>query len=212
MKHIQPKIFSVVIGLIVAFMHTNIVSAARPSITNLQQQINVLNARMNTLETELETVRPVYVKSNSENIGVLIISTDDSQEPELHYKVYSSKGYLFTVYDHTGLLRDLVLRFTSYDCTAPAYHVVQAIPFGSSPPFTRSTGIVYAAPPNSLVKAYYEETGVATVMITSNSLLKRDGTCVQENLVQVPAYPLLPNDPAVTGVQNSYSLPITTGF
>ena len=56
------------------------------------------------------------------------------------------------------------------------------------------------------------ETGTTTVTVTYNSIIGTGGTTCLTYTEQGRAFPLLPNDPAVTGVQNIYSLPIRIGF
>ena len=152
----------------------------------------------------------IHVKSNGMNIGVLIDSIYDDDEFFIEHKSFSPKGYLFRVNDSTGLLSEINMYFTTNNCTGPAYSV--ALYSTGTPPHTRSTGIVYASHPTHTVPVHYEAAGASSVVIKAGSSLSRSNdTCLPASY-EGHAYPLLANDPAVTGVQDSYSLPITIGF
>jgi hypothetical protein len=156
----------------------------------------------------------VFIKSNGQKIGVLT-EMGDFLEPEYAgYWGLSSSEYYFSVRKVSGRPKTYDIYFTTSDCTGQAYlEMPDNYNFG---PFTESQGLVFSSALGYSVPAYYVPRGTSTELKTVKSMWGSPvdpvaGECVPQD-EQKSVYPILPNDPAVTGVKDSYPLPITAGF
>lgn len=181
-----------------------------PTIFALLFSVNAIAHNQVAVVPLVENAPPtntVYAKSNGKNIGVYL--ERDYTSYQVGYVVLSLNEFLFIVDENTGLLEPETLYFSSNNCTGTPYTIIYRHP---------SMGIVFAAPPGAPASAYYIDANADTVQITVGSLLNYDFVntsfqCSQYNDTNPKTlYPVMPNDPAVTGVQDSYPLPITIGF
>jgi hypothetical protein len=108
--------------------------------------------------------------------------------------------------------------YSGANCTGQAYIAVDQTQNAPSPRgvYTKSQGEVFGARFESdSVSAYYVPQDTESVVVTPLSAAAFDicsGDNFQHEFPQMDAYPALPNDPDVTGVANSYAIPIRAGY
>ena len=148
----------------------------------------------------------IYVKSNGVNIGVLIGYGINSRS---EFNAMNSKEYVFTISATTGRQAEHAsVVYANNDCTDPAYTEADSRRISS-------TGEIITVSTSGPV--FYKRADNVTEKIQTGSSLYVDDsgviTCIRQSAPKtITAYPLIINDPAVTGVQDSYDLPISIGF
>ena len=154
----------------------------------------------------------IYVKSNGVKVGVYLGGYELGEGP-IPYKALSLKEYFFAVLAHSGSIDAATLVYAGSNCTGTAYHPVYEYP---DPPiagtYIAANGFVFSS--SNTGDIYYVPKGAQTNVRQVMSIsLAPEGTCDNySSQTMVNSYPALPNDPAVTGVQNSYALPLSAGF
>ena len=146
----------------------------------------------------------VYVKSNGQNIGVSVDSSYYSYHGTVPptYTVFNNKGYIFEVSREGLISLSDQFYFESSDCTGQAYKRDS----GTAP---ASIGTVFRRRDTLETSYIPKNTQPTSTQITSFFQIQ-DGCIITPDERDV--VPVLPNDPAITGVQNSYAMPITIGF
>jgi len=165
--------------------------------------------------------RSIFIKANEQNIGVLIQAHN---EPlifapgrfQLLLEALSFNEYRFTVDAGTGELLNVITEifFANPDCTGQRYiRPTLYLPIPS--PTIETQGQVMRTPDflNDPVPVYYVPRGTESVSVSPQSYYNSSEgeTCVTSS-GSVYLYTLFPNDPAITGVENSYPTPIRIGY
>ena len=141
----------------------------------------------------------IYVKSNGQNIGMSVGGL--SSQPHKEFTVFTDKEYFFRINTEGQIVTNYYVQYESNDCTGQGYIFYdEAVP--------TPTGIVFTRFDTSTVSYIAKGTQPVLIQVGSNY----DGYCNVDYGYDSYALPMLQNDPAVTGVQNSYSLPISAGF
>ena len=166
------------------------------------------------IDDAANTHSTLFIKSNGQKIGVLA-GMGNLNGSSANYQALSFNEYYFEIEQQSGRLDYQVLYFTTSDCTGQAY---LAMDYNTNDlgPFTESQGRVYSSVSGYSVPAYYVPRGASTEVKT----VKSEWTDYSQHFVgecistdeQIAVYAVLPNDPAVTGVKDSYQLPINAGF
>ena len=142
----------------------------------------------------------IYVKSNGQNIGMAVGGLVPG--PHKEFTVFNNKEYFFGVNTQGQILTDYYIQYESNDCTGEGF-----IFYAESAP--TPTGIVFTRYDTSTVS--YVAKGTQPVLIQVGSYY--NGYCnIDYDPEMYESLPMLQNDPAVTGVQNSYDKPITVGY
>jgi hypothetical protein len=198
-------------------------AADRPSITEIQGQIDQLrteNAAQADDISELSVrvdgaVGPLGVLAN----GIRIGTTGTTQT---FSDVESPLGYRFTVLTNGALSAVSTLRFADPGCSQPAFYSAST---QQTPPANLARRVV------NLVALFFQESEQSSISFGVHYLpdnatpqlgLTYQGfdddfddvieRCQLASPMQFNLWPVIPNDPAVTGVQNSYSPPIQGGY
>ena len=166
------------------------------------------------IENSPTTPSTLFLKSNGQKIGVLVGMGDLDSGSDAEYQVLSFNEYYFNVEQQSGLLDYKEIFFTTSDCSGQAY-LTMGYTYDLGP-FTESQGRVFSSMSGYSVPAYYVPRGASTEVKT----VKSEWTDYSQHFVgecistdeQIAVYSVLPNDPAVTGVKDSYQLPINAGF
>ncbi len=175
--------------------------------------VDLLN-RVTTLELKLAGQMTVFIKANGQNIGVAVNAESNFADSIESYIGISFNEYGFDVSAQSGELGQGVLVFDTTDCSGQAYKSAGSF-IGQSPPFVENQGVVFASPlPSDPTPVYFIARGTSSTKITTNSFLTDGQGCL---LMEVPfvddAYPVAPNDPAITAVPDTpFQTPITAGF
>lgn len=141
----------------------------------------------------------IYIKSNGQNIGMLVGSLGAG--PHKEFTVFSDKEHFFRVTTQGQIVTNYYVVYESNDCTGPGYIFYdEAVP--------TPTAIVFTRYDTSTVSYIAKGTQPVLIQVGSNY----DSSCNIDNGYETYALPMLQNNPAVTGVQNSYATPISAGF
>jgi len=151
-----------------------------------------------------------FIKSNGQKIGVLVGMGDLDSGSDAEYQVLSFNEYYFNVEQQSGLLYYQDIFFTTSDCSGQAY-LAMGYTYDLGP-FTESQGRVFSSAPGYPVSTYYIPRGTSSVVMRARSYWSSTSAACGTIDDEIAFYPILPNDPAITGVKDSYELPINTGF
>lgn len=215
-------------ALLVLFFTPSVLFAARPSITGLQQQINELNAKLNTVEAELHNKKTLFLKSNGDNVGV-VIEIKDTIIFQLNRGVYhalSLQEYLFAVNIETGELEPIlgttVFYYLDIACSGDPYiRIISPGVYRPGDPLpVDAQGRVFPTPLfDDTTLAYYVAKGTVAVELSPVSrrfLQPNSGQpdrCEETTDIQPSAYfPVLPNTKETGVPQPPLATPITIGY
>ena len=199
-------------------------NSVKAAVNDNDAKIKQLTSRMEVLEAQrvdqlMANPRPVFLKSNGQNIGIVIGKSINYTALTEHYDALSFKEYFFIVSIQSGSLLGLhTIYYSGTNCTGQAYIPVDQLQSSPSPRgiYTKSQGEVFGAKfANDPIQAYYVAQGTESVTVTPVSAADFD-TCsggnFQHQFQQIDAYPAFPNAPEITGVENSYATPIRGGY
>ena len=194
-------------------------NSVKTSVDDNDARIKQLITRLELLEAQRVNQRPAFLKSNGQNIGIVIGKSTDYTALTEKYDTLSFKEYFFVVSAQSGNLLGLhTIYYSGTNCTGQAYIPVDQLQSPPSPrgTYTKSQGEVFGARFSSdPVPAYYVAQGTESVSVTPISAADFN-TCsggnFQHKFQQIDAYPAFPNDPDITGVENSYTTPIRAGY
>jgi hypothetical protein len=156
----------------------------------------------------------LFLQSNGQKIGVLVGMGDLNEGSYAEYQALSFNEYYFNVEQQSGLLDYQDIFFATSDCSGQAYlGMGDTYDLG---PFAESQGRVFSSAPGYSVSTYYVPRGTSSAVMRVRSSWQgysnpSSGECITID-EQKAFYPILPNDPAVTGVKDNYQLPINAGF
>jgi hypothetical protein len=128
----------------------------------------------------------------------------------------SFNEYYFNVEQQSGRLEYQDIFFTTSDCSGQAYLAMGSV--DDPGPFTESQGRVFSPAPGYSVPAFYVPRGTSSSAATISSCwafsnYPTSAECSTScDTGGGTFYPILPNDPAITGVKDNYPLPINAGF
>jgi hypothetical protein len=198
----------------------------------LQEQIDALTTVVANLSLGSGSV---LVLANSQSIGLLLDMESDSNVLRYSYMTRSSRGYIFRVYIFDGgflpgpseeghLVAERRIYFSSPGCLGQAYYSALSMSFGlalwpennvgpSDERVLVREGLVFRNPDSSAaVENYYIAKGAVIDDAALTMSAFEDGIGCVDGTTTIPAVPVLPNDPAITGVPNiPFALPITLG-
>ncbi len=207
------------------FLIPGLVAADRPSITSLQQQINELNARLNTVEADLRTKRTLYLKSNGQNVGVLIEIADTLLGVRTSgiYHGLLLEEYLFGVDIQTGELEPFVREFFYLDtvCSGEPYvRVSTPVNYRPGDPLPVETqGRVFPTPlSNDTTPAYQIARDTSAVALTAVAFKSTAGGIGVDRCEEIISpredvyFPVLPNSKDTGVPQPPLATPITIGY
>jgi len=162
-------------------------NAARPSITNLQQQINQLNARINELEN---MEKPAIVVDGEGTILGVAIGDSQYGRGYTEIVVLNDKGYQYTVTRKEGDIREdsNTLEYTLPNCSGQAYSST----YSSSQIFKLSN-------PLGLWFTYPDAVHVEREIKSNNHALS-PSICNTPTSYLQDVIEIYPNDPSITGV------------
>lgn len=193
-------------------------NSVKASVDDNDVRINQMITRLELLEAQRVGQLPVFIKSNGQNIGIVIGKSTNYNAITEQYNALSFKEYFFIVSAQSGSLLNLhTIYYSGANCTGQAYIPVDQLQSSPSPrgAYTEFQGEVFGAKlANDPIPAYYVAQGTESVAVTPISAAG-SGTCsggkFQHKFQQIDAYPAFPNDPDITGVENSYATPIRAG-
>ena len=164
------------------------------------------------IENSPTTPSTIFVKSHGIKVGVAGMAFDEDYDDNDVILGLSFSGYKFGVYLASGQLYDIpegTVVYTGSGCGGISYTTT-----GNNRTIDENQGLVFPSPwsgdPNN---SYYIPSGSSARSVSYLSYLDSAGCQNLGSASSAIAYPVLPNDPTVTGVSNSpFALPITTGF
>lgn len=198
-------------------MNTNF-NAVKAAVDDNDTRISQLITKLDQLETQPVGQSSIFLKSNGQNIGIVIGKSTNYTALTEQYDTLSFEGYFFIVSAQSGSLVGLhTIYYSQPNCTGQAYIPVDQLQNPPSPRgiYTKFQGEVFSNRfASDSIPAYYvaQDTGsVAVTPVSAASLGTCSGGEFQHTFRQIDAYPASPNDPSVTGVENSYDTPIRAG-
>jgi hypothetical protein len=178
-----------------------------------------LMTRLQQLETQPVSGQPVFLKADGRNVGVVLGKSTSYTALTEQYDALSFQEYFFVVSAQTGnLVGSHTIYYSGANCTGQAYISVDQLKSMPSPRglYTKHQGEVFGARfAGDSSAAYYVAEDTESVSITPVSAADSNtcsGGSFQHQFKQIDAYPALPNDPDITGVENSYTTPVRAGY
>jgi hypothetical protein len=121
-------------------------------------------------------------------------------------QILSDQGYLYAISNTTMTPYDGTATYhLTTDCTGTAYVAISTSTFVGT---SYANGVVFSSQSMPL----YVANGAVATNITYNSIILEAGFGCSTTSGAIDAYEVLPNDPAVTGVPNTFTGPITIGY
>lgn len=209
-------------------------SAVAAAVNANSSNISSMEILLSTVQKELASVQKfltgaagaIYVQSGATPVGAMVPmwlseSPFDAGQPATDYSVFAlnSKGFFVALTSQGTLAKPLSpntygydLFFTGTDCSGSAYFGSEGSEPAGQISLLLSHGIVFgswtAGDPNT---SYYAKGGVTVTVSSAYQPLSTGLSC--ENFGTTPpaiyGAPVLPNDPATTGVPASLSGPLT---
>jgi hypothetical protein len=148
--------------------------------------------KMNENFTALENAARPKVKANGVVIGDYIGIEDKG------FWVLSENNFIFLINKDGHLFSGLVL-FSTPDCTGQRYAAAIIVAGGSFMNIFR----------DSYNEGVYMLYPTAEKVVIGETYYMESGTCFNGGSMSENYFPVYPNDPNITGVQSSYTAPIT---
>lgn len=181
--------------------------------SNLEARVAALEAQQHRVITV--TAAAGQAKALDANLAAIgtLISFDGPPSGATAINARSAQGYLFTASLETGTIHGPsgsaagVVRFLTTDCSGQAF-----VGAGDISGYAARQGLVFRMEQQDGSDVYYAvPTGTEALdPATYGSLYVWGAGCTTQDAV-LPAFPLVDNDPATTGVDNAPAASITVG-
>ena len=162
-----------------------------------------------------EGLGSIYVKANGQHIGLFVSSLSGihggNGDPR-PLTVLSDNDYLFDIDKDGNLADSFTLYYESADCSGQAYLAGPGNAGQQIDAFFAAQGYVLKSPdPLDPVTTYYLASNTPSPIHLSMYSIRNINGCTSSFNSEY-GYPVLPNDPSVTGVPDSvFAKPITIG-